>query len=168
MYVHHRILLAFDRTVQYPEYWNVFMYSSLTPLLYMYATVLVRIRCSVCSYLTNACAVPTVVHVPGTAVQYCTYLLRYVSCTFLMWPNSTMYAIDLRPNVPPPLPFPLPYVDKRVLAFIEERRKHGLPLTRATIQSFGHAAKNTVMELTATTDAEKDKLKLWGGRQMGE
>lgn len=35
-------------------------------------------------------------------------------------------------------------VDKHVLAFVESSRKNKLPVTRATIMSFGHSAREHV------------------------
>lgn len=53
-------------------------------------------------------------------------------------------------------------MDARVLSFVEEARKVGLPVTRAVIQSFGHAAKKTVLEEVTTTQDEKKRLEAFG------
>ena len=44
------------------------------------------------------------------------------------------------------------------MAFIDESRKHGLPVTRATIMSFGYAAKELVLNAASTTAADKARL----------
>lgn len=56
-------------------------------------------------------------------------------------------------------------MDKRVMEIVEESKKRGLPITRATIMSFGHAAKMAVLAADTTTDAEKDKLKGFGASE---
>lgn len=53
-------------------------------------------------------------------------------------------------------------MDDRVLSLVEEARKVGLPVTRAVIQSFGHAAKKAVLEEATTTQDETKRLEAFG------
>ncbi|CAN0500057.1 unnamed protein product, partial [Ectocarpus sp. 12 AP-2014] len=51
-----------------------------------------------------------------------------------------------------------PKVDKAVLEFVEEARKARLPVTRATIMSFGVTIKKKFLAAGSTTDGEKKRL----------
>ena len=54
-------------------------------------------------------------------------------------------------------------VDKIVMDFVEEARKVPLPVTRATIQSFGIAARDKLLPAASTSADDKKKLEI--GRQ---
>ena len=55
-------------------------------------------------------------------------------------------------------------VDKLVMEFVEEARKVPLPVTRATIQSFGVAHRDNLLA-AASTSADKKKLEMFGASE---
>ena len=56
-------------------------------------------------------------------------------------------------------------VDKLIMEFVEEARKVPLPVTRATIQSFGVAARDKLLAAASTSADDKNKLEMFGASE---
>lgn len=51
------------------------------------------------------------------------------------------------------------------MSFVKGAKEHGMPVTRASVRSYGRAAKESLLETPATTDADKKKLEGFGASE---